>query len=173
MKTPFQLMAESGVPLLLIGGHALHAHGYSRLTLDFDCLILAGDEARMKGYLENAGWEEVFRTRSFGKYRSLGADASVIDVMFVEAETFTRLSAESFQFTFGEVTLRVPALMHLVAMKLHAIKNDPQRESRDAGDIVELLRRNKDRWTPGQFEETCRRFGLAEVCSRIRPLLSP
>src|SRR3954453_18574963 len=98
MKTPFDLLAESGVRALIIGGHALQAHGYARLTIDFDAAIGAADEGRLLRFLEGAGWHEVFRTPAFGKYLPRGAETPVLDVMFVDAGTFGKLWDKSIEF---------------------------------------------------------------------------
>ncbi len=40
MKTPFQLLVESGVPVLLVGGHALHVYRYTCAPADLEATCL-------------------------------------------------------------------------------------------------------------------------------------
>lgn len=47
------------------------------------------------------------------------------------------------------------ALLHLVAMKLHAIRTSPQREPRDFADIVELVRSNPGSISQDELHSLC------------------
>ena len=50
MATPFQVLADSGVPLLIIGGNAENAHGASGETTELECAVAAmPDGAKMLG----------------------------------------------------------------------------------------------------------------------------
>lgn len=170
MKTPFDLLAESGVRLLIIGGHALQAHGYARLTIDFDAAIAAADERTLLRFLESADWHEVFRTPAFGKYLPRGADGPVLDVMFVDAATFQKLWDQSVKFEWGPHCLRVPALPHVIAMKLHAIRNNPERELKDLADIFELLRANPGQVSGEDLQKLCDKYGTPALYSRLSSL---
>lgn len=48
LKLLLRSLAEHGVDYLLIGGYALHAHGYLRATVDIDLLVPATVEAGEK-----------------------------------------------------------------------------------------------------------------------------
>jgi len=67
---------------------------------------------------------------------------------------------------WGDVRLRVPAFLHLIALKLHPARN-PQRNDRDIGDVMELLRLNPGRCTPQDLEATCLRHGPPEIHARL------
>lgn len=57
---------EKNLEFLVIGGHAVISHGYSRRTLDLDILIPKADGPIWKGYVLSLGYNLLFkRTISF------------------------------------------------------------------------------------------------------------
>jgi hypothetical protein len=59
--------------------------------------------------------------------------------MRVDAATFAKMEADRKAWDFGNKRFAVPALDHLIAMKLHAMKNNPERAGKDGWDIAALL----------------------------------
>ena len=139
MQATFDLLAKCRRPFLIVGGHALAAHGVVRQTIDVDCLIAAGDAAALNEVLRSAGYSESSRTENFVRYRHLLPRYAEIDVLLVDLSTLEELLNASRPLKRGKNEFRVPALPHLIALKLHAIRNNPEREARDFGDIAELL----------------------------------
>ena len=90
-----------------------------------------------------------------------------VDVMLVDEMTFAKLLARSVAYEFGEVTLRVPALLHLIALKLHAMKNAPERAHKDFADIIELLECNQRAVSARELEEVCERFGPPGIFEKL------
>ena len=169
MSAPLQTLATCGVPLLMTGAHALLAHGCPRDLADVDCecAIDAADEAGIGTDLSLNGWNAVYRTPFFAKFRLLSTGTPVIKVLFLDATTFAKLRGDSFDFVFEGVALRVPALIHVVAMRLQIIKNERDREAEDVPDILALLRANSGKWKPEELEGACRRFGPPGIYTRI------
>ena len=175
MKTPFQLLAESGVAVLLVGGHALHVYRYTRQTIDFDFMVAEPEYTRLHDYLRGIGFSEEGRMGQFGRFRPGPSAEPVIDIGTVDPTTFAKLWAAAEAHDWDGAVLRVPALMHLIALKLHASKN-PHRSLRDQADIVELLRLNPDRYSAAELEATCLRYGppgLYERLKNIKPYDHP
>jgi hypothetical protein len=56
--------AEKNLPLLLVGGHAVNAYGYSRTTLDVDMLIAVETFPHWRPVLESLGYTRTFPTSS-------------------------------------------------------------------------------------------------------------
>lgn len=52
-----------------------------------------------------------------------------VDLMWVSEGTFRRIQADSVREIGSDRTLAIPSALHLIAMKLHALKN-PQRVQR-------------------------------------------
>ena len=60
--------------------------------------------------------------------------------MLVSPETFTKLYAERILLDFGGSELPVPKPLHLVALKLHALKNHERfKKGKDLPDILNLI----------------------------------
>jgi len=167
MKNPFQLVAESGIPVLLVGGQALHVYRYTRQTLDFDFMITEARYPAMQQYLESQGLHEQGRMGRFGRFRPGPDQEPVLDIGMVDEGTFEKLWAAAEEHAWGEVRIRVPAFMHLIALKLHAAKN-LHREDRDIVDVIELLRLNPGRYSHQDLEATCQRFGREGVYDRLK-----
>lgn len=171
-RTPFRFIAEAcqrtGTSVVLIGGQALSAHGYQRMTLDVDFLITESDFNSLRDPLCEAGYREVVRTNVAAKFSSDSEDLIDIDFMFVDPQTFKKIKEEGKEESYEGRTFRVPKLEHLIALKLHAIKQQPKvRELKDLSDIVELIRRNPVDVTAGPFKSLCLEFGTPELYRKI------
>jgi len=63
---------------------------------------------------------------------------------------------------------RVPALLHLMALKLHAAKDAaPHRRYKDLIDIFYLVDANKVDVLGEQFREMCERYGTPDLYEEI------
>ncbi len=175
MRSTLQLIARGlaaqGVGALLVGGHALQMHGVTRQTLDVDCLVSDEIGRVLHAILTKADYVEGARSENFVRYAHSGDAMADVDVLLVDAATFEpMLEQGSAHGLYGE-GLRVPAIEHLIALKLHAIRNDPKREARDVADIVELLRRNPEIAGGDCFSGLCERYGPPSIRARIERYL--
>jgi hypothetical protein len=170
LSAPLQTLANSGVPLLMTGQHARIAHGCEReiASNEIECAISADDEARMSEHFARNEWNIVYRTPFFSKFRLLSTGTPVIKVLFLDATTFGRMLAESTEHTFESIAMRVPSLMHLVAMVLQGIKHEPLREAEDLPEIVAILRANLAYWKADELEAACKRFGPKGIYPRLK-----
>ncbi len=164
MKTAIDILAKGlaqhKVEALLIGGYALPAYGVMRQTVDVDCLMAETDIRALYDILSKVGYVEKEKTENFVRYSHHSLYLMDVDVVLVDRSTFEKMVKESVIYRIGKIQMRVPSLTHLIALKLHAIKNNPERENRDMGDIVELLKSNA-----GKISET----GLQSICSGYGP----
>lgn len=172
VKTPFRLVADAckrtGTSVVLIGGQALSAHGYQRLTLDVDFLITENDFDQLRQAFSKAGYREVVRTNVAAKFSSDSEDLIDVDFMFVDQKTFEKIRGEGKRESYEGSTFWVPSLEHLIALKLHAIKQQPKvRELKDLSDIVELVRRNHVDVSAESFKSICLDFGTPELYQKI------
>jgi predicted nucleotidyltransferase len=152
-----------GARFLLIGGWALEAHKFARQTVDVDCLIADSDLSKWDSFLSEARFITIARTENFRRYRH--ATFGYLDVLLVDVATFERLFLASQPFTIGRVVLKVPSLPHLIALKLHAIKNDPGRELRELADIEQVARRG--RIEADKMKELCVQFGPPDIWNKL------
>jgi hypothetical protein len=66
-------------------------------------------------------------------------DLGRIDFVYVDADTADLLFAAARPTPWGQGTLVVPSPVHMIALKVHAMKNDPTRTLREMADIQHLL----------------------------------
>jgi predicted nucleotidyltransferase len=137
-----QASRSQNLPLLVIGGHAVNAYGYSRTTLDVDFLIAVESFPKWRPVLESLGYTWKGQTENFARLDppETTPPSFPIDVMFVSAETFGKLRTECIHLDFGGTSLPVPKPIHLIALKLHAMRN-PERfkKGKDLPDILNLV----------------------------------
>ena len=172
IQNPFRIVGaacrQTAARVILIGGQALGARGYQRVTLDVDFMITEQDYGKLKPALEQKGYREAVRTDVAAKMRARSDDLIDIDFMFVDGSTFDGVQKESAEEGFEEYKFWVPKPEHLIALKLHAIKQQPDlRELKDLNDIVELIRANPIDVHSGDFQSLCLRFGTAAIYEKI------
>lgn len=171
MKTVIETIWEGlearDLTALLIGGHALPAFGVARQTVDVDCLIVDSDSEALHAILTQASYTETERTKNFARYSHSSAYLMDVDVILVNRETFDKMLQRSSVYKVERSTIRVPCVAHLIALKLHAIRNNPKRELKDLGDIVELLRSNPGEVTPEELESICERYGPEGIYNKL------
>lgn len=167
-QSPLAAFAVSSARVLVIGGNALIAYGSERLTQDCDCAVVASDEKVLAGELAKFGYVFDERNPLFSRYVHLGRVKPVVDVMLLAEETFEKLWAESRVVSLGGQPLRVPKPLHLVALKLHALKQNPNRMGKDWGDIQHLLDTSRGAWTVDELSTLADRYASDDVRELLR-----
>lgn len=171
MQSTLQLVASiirsRRVKALFVGGYALNAYGVVRQTMDVDCLMTQQDAESVGKALEQDGYRLQARAETFARYRHDSPFFMDVDILFVGRDTLDKMMPDSKPFSTEEAEYRVPSLIHLIALKLHAIRNDPKRRERDLGDIAELIRLNAKEISRDELKETCLRFGPVELADAV------
>ncbi len=137
-----QAATDLRLPILVIGGHAVNAYGYARTTLDADFLICDEDLPPWRGVFESFGYRWEFQTSSFVKFAAPSSDPAAfpVDVMLVNRDTLNRMLVAARRLEFGSTQLEAPHPLNLIALKLHAMRNEERRRTgKDLQDIVELI----------------------------------
>jgi hypothetical protein len=171
--TVFDLIAnaakQANVRLILIGGFAVNAYGIARNTRDVD--FLTTDEAypQLREVLARSGYEEDARSDVCAKLRHKDPQAMPVDFVFVDAETFSAIWKSSRDSVASGHTFKVPSLLHLIALKMHAIKKGSKdRVWRDLPDIINLVTANQIDVSSPEFLGVCRRFGPEGIHQKIQ-----
>jgi hypothetical protein len=86
--------------------------------------------------------------------------------MLLPRTTFEKLAAESQEIELTGVTLRAPKPLHLVALKLHALKQNPARLGKNWEDIQFLLRTTA--WAPEELSALAQRYASPETLAMLR-----
>ena len=130
-----------GIRWALIGGLAMQAYGLSRATQDVDLVLEAAARDAVVAFMESLGYETLHVSAGFSNHLHADRGWGRVDFAYVDAPTAERLWATARQLADGHGrTLTVPSPEHLIAMKVHAAKNDPARTLREMADIEHLLR---------------------------------
>ena len=172
-STVFDLIAgiaqEMGVRLILIGGFAVNALGYARNTLDVDFLISEEDYRKLKGPLSAQGYAEIVRTDVFAKQVHKDRESMPIDLLFVDPNTFEMIWLGGGEATVSGHRFKMPSLLHLIALKLHAIKQGSKdRVWKDLPDIINLVIANRVDVSSSDFIEICSKFGPEGIHQKIK-----
>ncbi len=136
-----------GLGAVLVGGNAVNLHAYSRTTFDVDLLVREEEAERWLAFFKARGYAISRRTSNFIRLR-FDADPTAalpLDLMLVNTETYRKIQSESLRRDIGnDLTLAIPTALHLIAMKLHALRN-PQRVERgtDLQDVRHLIKTAK------------------------------
>ncbi len=156
--------------LIIIGGRAMQSYGMDRMTYDADCAILDRDEPRLAAALGKVGYIRDQPQATFSRYHHLSHQRPVVDAMRANDSTFSKLLAGSRMTTMNECLVRVAAPLHLVAMKLHALKQQPDRAFKDWPDICHLLRSYPDEWSPTVLKALADRYASEHFSAELHRL---
>lgn len=171
MKTVLDMLsqgiASKSARMLIIGGYALQTYGLVRQTFDLDCLVSDKSLPALRDILGHSGYKEISATDNFARFRHKSPYFIDIDVLLVDSSTFEKLYKDSRKYSDDLPGLRVPLLQHLIALKLHAIKNSPSRGIRDLCDIKELLRINPKVISGQELKSICRQFGPTGIIEKL------
>lgn len=134
------LVAAQGERLCVVGALALAAWGRPRFTADVDILTTVGCRERLVASLESRGYETLHVSQGFSNHLHADPSQGRVDVLYVDAATAAGVfAAASPRLELAGRRHLVPAPEHLVALKLHAIRNDPGRLLRDLADVDLLM----------------------------------
>lgn len=162
-------------PFLLIGGHAVNLWGYSRQTHDVDLLIPRRQIAEWKTELQTMGYVLVCEEGTFLQFDGNGVTAIwPLDLMLVSEDTFSKLYARSTEMVIGSAAVRVPSVAHLIALKLHVLKQDlPHRTIKDFSDIQGLVECNGVDLKSVEMKEIFERYGTDDLYRRLKIACEP
>jgi len=154
---------------LLIGGHAVNLHGVSRFTEDFDFLIDRATVASWRELLRSLGFESFRDAATFEQFSREGEGPKRLDLMLVNSGTFEKLFSKALPLPEPSESMRIVCAEHLVALKLHVLKQDlAHRRLRDFLDVVELIKQNKLDLKGAEMKEVFDKFGTPELARKVK-----
>jgi len=125
----------------LIGAFALKAYGHVRATRDVDFLVRVKDQDKLVVYLESIGYETLYRSNGFSSHLHPLSILGRINFVYVEGNTADLVFSEAKPlFVFDRLSIPVVKAEHLVALKVFAMKNDPERLYQEMADLYYLLK---------------------------------
>lgn len=167
-ETLEEISAKDGLAYLVIGGHAVSAYGYARVTGDLDILVTRNDRERWLASLEKRGFKLVHDGDVFLQTTPPKGCQWPLDLMLVNERSFGEFLGGSRVVEHGDNRLRVPSLNHLIALKLHALKQGLQhRGFKDFMDVLSLAQVNALDVHSDNFRTLCEKYGSKEIYERI------
>jgi hypothetical protein len=127
--------------IAVIGGVALTAYGHPRMTLDLDVVTEAAAQEPLVTFMESQGFVTLHRSPGYSNHRHSDPSRGRVDFMYVRSETAEKLFASARELPGPAArSILVPKPEHLIAMKVQAMKDAPERTWQDLVDIAYLFR---------------------------------
>jgi Nucleotidyl transferase AbiEii toxin, Type IV TA system len=160
---------EASIPFLIIGGYAVMAHGYVRTTEDLDLLAQGERREDLSRLLEDAGMTLKNDAPTFLQFNPRNESEMNVDLMFVSGDVFARMERAAVETTVEEVPVRVVSLLHLIALKCHALQHSKStRRLKDMDDLIQLILIHKLDLNEPELRATILKHGNAETYEKLR-----
>jgi predicted nucleotidyltransferase len=160
--------AERGLKFLVIGGHAVIAHGYARTTFDLDLFVERSRRGEWKEVMAGLGYKLAAEHDTFMQFAPPSPQSWPVDLMLVSADTFAGVCGESVKTRVESVTVRIPSLRHLLALKLHVLKQGAEhRIVKDMSDVLQLIELHRMNVRTEEFRELCLRYGNVSLYEKF------
>lgn len=160
-----------GLEAVLVGGNALNLHSYFRTTFDVDLLVRETDCERWLSYFQRHGYEPFHRTANYVRLRFAAAPAEAlpVDLMLADPQTFATIQGSSRQCDIGNgLSLAIPSPLHLIAMKLHALRSPARFENGiDLLDVEYLIKTAKIDTSSKEFIDIVERYATEAIRTRL------
>lgn len=165
-----EFFEREDLPYALVGAFGLQAYGLSRATLDLDFVTDFRSQAKLLPFMESLGYETLHASSGYSNHVHPDPALGRVDFVYVRGETARLIFEGATTFLpAGDRSVPVPRPEHLAAMKIQAMKNDPQRTFQELADIGFLLR------LPGIDEEEVRGYfekqGLGHRYDELKKIL--
>jgi hypothetical protein len=159
---------QTKLPFLVIGGYAVIAHGYQRNTADLDILIRRRDLDTWLDALAKLEYVPIGMHQTFAQFESKTGNID-LDLMLVSDDTFDKMCAQSKAAQFGDTSASIPSIEHLIALKLHALKqNLSHRRILDFDDVTNLVLKNGINLEESRWREIFEKHGTLDWYERTR-----
>ena len=161
--------SERELKFLLIGGFAVNAHGFSRVTGDLDLAVSRPDRTGWHDLITALGYQVAAENERFLQFQSVAEGSLPIDVMLANRPTFERFWQQAIETQIGGLIYRVVSLEHLIAMKLHVLKQAKlHRYMKDYQDVVSLVLVNRINLGEENYRTLFEKYGTLKLYEKIR-----
>ena len=153
---------------LVIGGLAVNLYGYSRDTADLDLLIRVPDRETWLGLFSELGYTIHKDAGVFLQLLPPKQGAWPVDLMLVQEGTFATMFTASHEEDLYGTRSRIPSLEHLIALKLHALKNGRfERFLKDFLDTENLILINGLDIKTENMRQLFAKYGTMELYDKV------
>lgn len=168
-QTITQKAAEAGFTFLVIWGYAVMAHGFVRATDDPDLLVQRTRRDQWRRFLEGLGMTVYREAPAFTQFNPPPGGRLPVDLMVVPDGIFDQMRACAEPASVGGVAFGVVSLLHLIALKCHAIQHGKSlRRIKDTDDLIQLITINGLDLNEPELRATVLKHGDQELYERLR-----
>ena len=161
--------AEHKLPFLLAGGHAVITHGHARNTFDIDLVVRQGDREKWSVLARELGYVFHSAGPNFLQFDPPDAQILPLDLMLMNEETFAKLAADAVPAPASGGVARSISLLHLLALKCHAIKHGHKgRIVKDADDVIHLVQINRLDVRRPDIREIFLKYGTTDLYEKVQ-----
>jgi hypothetical protein len=161
--------AREELLFLIAGGHAVITHGFPRSTFDLDLIVRRTDRESWLRVVEGLGYRLHREGNAFIQLDAAGAESFPLDLMLVNDPTFSQMHANSLPAPVDVPGLRVVSLLHLLALKCHAIRHGHAgRIVKDAEDVIQLIQVNRLDPEKETLRELFEKHGTPELYQKVK-----
>lgn len=163
-----EALRSGGLSFLLVGGLSLLAHHVERATGDIDFACERSDRELAVRRMADLGYAILHeQPELYTRFHKAGR--RIVDFIYLDPGTYRQLAEASLETEVSRVRIRVPALDHLLAMKLFSVAQSSTR-GKDLGDILALIANNGVNVHSREFEVLCLRHASPRWLALIREL---
>ena len=160
---------EKNLPFLLAGGHAVITHGHARNTFDIDLVVRKSDREGWTALVCELGYAFHSEGPNFLQFNPPNAEMLPLDLMLMNEETFSKLAAEAVPAPASASGARCVSLLHLLALKCHAIKHGQKgRIVKDADDVIQLVQINSLDVRRPDIREMFLKYGTSDLYEKVQ-----
>jgi hypothetical protein len=139
-ETVSAFFEKEQIQYAVIGGFALYGFGYVRATRDIDFVVRLDYQKKITDFFLSLGFETIQCSSAFSNHVHPTGDLQV-DLMYVSNGTADQIfSSVQRRIIFKDKKFPVVSAEHLIAMKLFAASNNPDRILKDLADVKEVLK---------------------------------
>ena len=171
-KSIFKILSsifkKHNIQPVLVGGYALIANKVQRMTFDIDFLISEDDFSKIELEIIKIGFSIFHRQEAFVQFKSNKEGFIDIDFLISDANTIDIIASQGKKHVIDNVEFIVPSPMHLIAMKLHSMSFNKNRESKDLPDIIQLIKMNNININSKEIEDYFKKYKSIEILDKVR-----
>ena len=153
----------------IIGGFALSLYGVNKNSNDLHFFAEREDAGKIDQVMHEAGYSCFNANLNVAQYISPLKEFGEIDFIFSRTDIGKNMLNRVNHFEIFEEKIKINVLKpeDLIGLKLHALKNDPDRKTKDLIDIILLLKINKNSIDFNIIKDYCNILQLNDIYETI------
>jgi len=142
LKLIIKQFEKQNINYAIIGGVALAIWKVYRATGDIDFLLLKEDFPKVEKILYSLSYKSIYKSENVAQFCSNSTIFGTIDfILAFRKYTRNMLKRAITKKIFNALTVKVLIPEDIIALKIQAFINDPERKNQDLADITALLKK--------------------------------